>query len=70
MNDGETIINDEIRQLRHELGIATVYAWELREMISEALRQGHTGNREIAERVTILDGWLEHWRKSGALIRL
>jgi hypothetical protein len=70
MAHDEPVLNDELHRLRHELSIASVFAWELREMISEALRQGHMGNTEIAERVTILDGWLEHWRMNGTLIRI
>lgn len=63
-------MNDELRRLRHELSIASVYAWELRKWISEALRQGIMGDAEVAQRVTVLDGWLEHWQATGTLIRL
>ena len=59
-----------VTRLRHELGIATAYAWELRAMISVALQQGHMGNQEMAHRVTQLDGWLEHWKGTGALRRV
>jgi hypothetical protein len=59
-----------VARLRHELGIASAYASQLREMIFDARCEDDISEEEFNILVTELDTWLRHWRENGTLRRV